>query len=396
MTVSDRAAAIWIGAIATGVYLVAGFGVTTDYDYDGRLAAAFLEGKWWLDSAPPWLNELLPCGDGRLCVVIPPLPAVLALPFVAFLSTAAAQVAASRIAGGASAGVLYAALRAYGAPRRYALAGAILSAFGTTLFFTSVDGRAWFAAHAASMLFLSGAFAIAARGGPMALVGALVGISSLARLPLAAVTPVLAWLAARRGSITYRRALIGAVLGGLPFAVVYVLYNLARWGTPLDEGYVRLTQDDIFFNHGLFSIFYLPRQLYALLIAPPELVPGTPFFIRPRWEGMSLLLTTPAFLWIIAALGEVRRDRIVAAVFVGMVLALLPDLLYATWGFQQFGYRRSIDAQPFLIALAIVGDGFRRGAWRASPTPSFIAAIVLSVAINVYATIAIEHFGYWG
>ena len=395
MTVSDRAAAIWIGVIATAVYLVAGFGLVTDYDYDGRLAAALLEGRWWLDSAPPWLNELLPCGDGRLCVVIPPLPAVLALPFVSFLSTAAAQVVASRIAGGASAGVLYAALRAYRAPRGYALAGAVLSAFGTTLFFTSVDGRASFAAHAASMLFLSGAFGVAARGGSGPLIGSLVGISALARLPLAAAAPVLAWLASRRRAVPFRRVLVGAILGSLPFAIVYVAYNLARWGSPLDEGYVRLTKDDIFFNHGLFSVFYLPRQLYALLLAPPEFVPGTPFFLRPRWEGMSLLLTTPAFLWIVAALREVRRDRIVAAVAVAAAVTLLPDLLYATWGFEQFGYRRSIDAQPFLVALAIAGDGLRRGTWRTSPHPIFIAAIVLSVAINLYATIAITRFGYW-
>jgi hypothetical protein len=395
MTVSDRAVAIWIGAIAAAAYLAAGFGLVTDYDYDGRLAAAFLEGRWWLDSAPRWLNELLPCGEGRFCVVIPPLPALLALPFVPFLSTAAAQVVASRIAGGASAGVLYAALRAYGAPRRYALAGALLSAFGTTLFFTSVDGRAWFAAHAASMLFLSAAFAVAARGGSGPLIGALVGITTLARLPLAAVTPVLAWLASRRSGLPFRGVLVGAVLGGIPLAIVYVAYNFARWGSPLDEGYARLTQDDVFFDHGLFSVFYLPRQLYALLLAPPEFVPGTPFFMRPRWEGMSLLLTTPAFLWVVVALREVRRDRIVAAVVVAAVVALLPDLLYATWGFEQFGYRRSIDAQPFLVALAITGDGLRRGAWRTAPRAIFIAAIVLSVAVNLYATIGITRFGYW-
>lgn len=395
MTVSDRAAAIWIGAIAAAVYLGTGFGLVTEYDYDGRLAAAFLHGRWWLDGAPPYLNELLPCGDGRFCVVIPPLPAVLAMPFVLFLPSGAAQVVMSRLVGGASAGVLYAALRAYGASQWYALTGAVLSAFGTTLFFTSVDGRAWFAAHAASILFLSGAFAVAARGGSGSVVGALVGVSALARLPLAAVTPVLAWVAARREAVPLRRVLAGAILGGIPFAIAYVAYNFARWGSPLDEGYARLTRDDFFFDHGLFSIFYLPRQLYALLLAPPDFVPGTPFFLRPRWEGMSLLLTTPAFLWIVVALREVRRDRIVAAVAVAALVALLPDLLYATWGFEQFGYRRSIDAQPFLVALAITGDGLRRGGWRASPRPLFIAAVVLSVAINLYATIAITRFGYW-
>jgi hypothetical protein len=395
MTASDRTVALWVGAIAVGLYLVAGVGLATDYDYYGRLAAAIAEGRWWLQEAPPWLNELLPCGDGRFCVVYPPLPAILTLPLLPFLGTAAAQVVASRIAGGASAGVLYYALRAYGAPRLYALAGALVSAFGTTLFFSSVDGRAWYAAHAASMLFLSGSFAVAARGGSPALVGALLGVSALARLPVAAAAPAVALLVARREGTSYRRALLGVVAGGIPFALVYVGYNVLRWGTPLDVGYARLTEGDVFFSEGLFSPLYLVRHINAIFFEPPDLVDGTPFFLRPRFVGMSLFLTTPVFLWLFASFRELRRDVAVAATAAAALLALLPDVLHGTVGFQQFGYRFSIDAQPFLVALALAGDGLRRGTWRARPGALFIVAIVLSLAVNVYAAIAIAHFGYW-
>src|SRR2546425_10251570 len=395
MTVSDRAAAIWIGAIAAVAYVVSGLGVSTVYDYYGRLAAAMIEGRWWLTDAPPWLNELLPCGDGRFCVVYPPLPAIAALPFIPFVSTALAQVLASRLAGGASAGVLYYALRAYGAPRAYALGGVVLSAFGTTLFFTSVDGRAWYAAHAMSMLFLAASFAVAARGGRPALIGALLGTSALARLSVAAATPALALLAARRSRKPLRPTLLMVVAGGLPLAALYVAFNVLRWGTPLDEGYARLTQGDVFFTHGLFSPLYLPRQLYAIFLQAPEIVPGTPFFVRPHFIGMSLLLTTPAFLWIFLALREVRRDVVVVATAAAALFALLPDLFHGTVGFQQFGYRFSIDAQPFLVALALTGDGLFRGIWRRRPTIVFIVAIVLSLAVNIYATIAITRFEYW-
>src|SRR5437660_5063566 len=393
MTVSDRTASIWIGVIAAAIYVGTGIGLATDYDYYGRLADAFLHGRWWLTEAPPWLNELLPCGDGRYCVVYPPLPAILSLPLVPFFPTAVAQVVASRIAGGASAGVLYYGLRAFGAPRMFALAGALLSAFGTTLFFSSVDGRAWYAAHAASMLFLSGAFAIAARGGNAVAIGALIGVSALARLPVALAAPALALLCARRAGTAYGRSLGGVIAGGVPFAVVYFGYNLLRWGTPLDEGYARLTQGDVFFNHGLFSPLYLPRQLYAIFLQAPEIVPGTPFFLRPHFIGMSLFLTTPAFLWIFIALRQVRRDVVAAAA--AALFALLPDLFHGTVGFQQFGYRFSIDAQPFLVALALTGDGLFRGVWRRRPTIVFIVAIVLSLAVNIYATIAITRFEYW-
>src|SRR2546427_8327539 len=385
MTVSDRAVAIWIAVIAAAIYVAAGIGLATDYDYYGRLADAFLHGRWWLTEAPPWLNELLPCGEGRFCVVYPPLPAILSLPFVPFFPTAVSQVVASRIAGGASAGILYYGLRAYGAPRTCALAGAVLSAFGTTLFFSSVDGRAWYAAHSASMLFLALAFAVAARGGNAVAVGALIGISALARLPVALAAPALALLCARRTGTPYGRSLAGVIAGGLPLAIVYLGYNLLRWGTPFDDGYTRLIQGDVFFNHGLFSPLYLPRQLYAIFLQAPEIVPGTPFFLRPHFIGMSLFLTTPAFLWIFIALREVRRDVVVPTAAAAALLALLPDLFHGTVGFQQFGYRFSIDAQPFLVALALAGDGLFRGVWRRWPTIVLFVAIVLALALTAYA-----------
>src|SRR5262245_16697629 len=146
MRVSDTRIATAIAATGALVYLAFGWGTETVYDYYGRLAASFLGGQWWLSEAPPWLNELIPCGTGRWCVAYPPLPAVLSTPFLVFGSTALAQSLMSRLAGGLSAGFLYLGLRAFGAPRSVALAGAAVSALGTTLLVTSADGRSWFAA----------------------------------------------------------------------------------------------------------------------------------------------------------------------------------------------------------------------------------------------------------
>ena len=114
---SDRSLATLFGVIGVAVYVGLGWGALTVYDYYGRLAEAFLQGRYWLDSDPVWLNELLSCGDGRWCVAYPPLPAILAMPLV-FLGTAAAQGLVAQVCGGASAGVLYLALRAFGAPHR--------------------------------------------------------------------------------------------------------------------------------------------------------------------------------------------------------------------------------------------------------------------------------------
>jgi len=395
MTWSDRRIAIALAASGAVAYLVAGLGLVTDYDYYGRLAQSLLQGQWWVSEAPPWLNELVPCGVERWCVVYPPLPAVLAMPLATVLPTAFAQVLVSRIAGGVSAGILYLALRAFGAPRFVAITGTALSAFGTTLFFSSVDGRAWFAAHAVAMPFICAALLFAARGERAWIVGVCIGLAALARLPVAAAAPALALLLARRAGTPYLRALGGVVIGGAPFALVYVGWNLLRWGSVFDAGYVQLTQGDVFFTRGLFSPFYLPRHIYAIFLEPPDLVEGTPFFLRPRGIGTALFLTTPAFLWLFAGLRSVRRDAVTAAVAFAALLALVPDIFHGTVGFQQFGYRFSMDAQPFLVALALVGDARGRSAWRARPSWLFVAVVTVSIAINLYAMIAITRFDYW-
>ncbi len=391
----DLGLAVALAAAGALAYLAFGWGADTSYDYYGRLADAFVHGRWWLTESPTWLNELLSCGDGRWCVAYPPLPAVLSIPFLPLGSTAVAQSVASRVAGGLSAGPLYLGLRAYGAPRPVAIAGTVMSTVGTTLLFSSTDGRAWYAAHAVAMLFASVAFWLAARGGPSWGIGVAIGLAALARLPVAAATPALALLAARRAGRPYARVLSGIVLAGVPFALVYVGYNVLRWGSVFDAGYIRLIQGDVMYPYGLFSPLYLPRHLYAIFFEPPDLVEGVPWFLRPRFIGMSLFITTPAFLWIFAGLRTVRRDAAVAATALAALLALVPDVLHGTIGFQQFGYRFSLDAQPFLVALALTGDAVAGGVWRRRPSWLFVAAVVVAIVINVYATVAIIRFGYW-
>jgi hypothetical protein len=390
----ERWIAVSIGCLAVAGYVLAGWGAPTIYDYYGRLADAFVHGRYWLLEDPPWLNELLACGEGRWCVAYPPLPALLAIPLLAF-GTATAQDLVSQVCGGASAGVLYLALRAYGAPRLVAIAGALLSAFGTTLLFTSADGRSWNTAHAVGMLFSTVAFLVAARGGPAWGVGVAIGLAALARLPIAAATPALALLVARRGDAPFRAAFLRVVAGGLPFFLVYIAYNLARWGVVTDAGYARLAEGDFFFDHGLFSLAYIPRHVYAIFMEPPDFVPNVWYFLRPRIEGMSLFLTTPAFLFVFAGLQGVRRSIAVAAAALAAGLALVPDVTHGTVGFAQFGYRFSIDAQPFLVALAVGGDALRDGVWRSRPSILFIVACLVAVVMNVYATIAIIRYGFW-
>ena len=391
----DRGIALVLGAAALVVYLALIVGHRTPFDYFGRLAYAVWQGRLWLDGAP--LAEIEAGRDGHFYNVEPPLPAVLALPLVPLGAHDEIEVFVSALFGALSIVPLFLGLRALSVPRAVAIWCAVLSAFGTTLLFTSVDGRSWFAAHATAVFFLSLALYLAAARRSAFFIGACVGAAALARTPTALAVPGLLLLARRDGTSTrdlFRSALlVGA--GALPFALVQGGYDLLRWGNPLDIYGPQLHQaTDPAFARGFMSLSYIPRKLYAIFIEPPAFVDNEPFFfLRPRGYGMSLLFTTPALLWVVP--GNVRLWRAARWRAVGLcaVLVSLPGWLFATVGYQQYGYRYSLDLQPFLIVLVAVGAAWTPAGWQ-RPSGLFVGAVVLSVLLSAYFLVTIRLFGF--
>lgn len=388
---SDRLVALGILLLGVLVYLVSIREHATHFDYFGRLAEAFTQGRYWLDDAPPHLNELVEGVGGHRYSVVPPLPAILLVPLVPFGSTEEIQTFLSALAGGASGAPLYLALRRLAVPRAFDLAAVACSTFGTTLWVSAVDGRSWYAADAIAVLVLSLALWAAVAGAPSMAVGAVLGVATLARLPLVLVAPGLLLLTRGRRPLA-PRALAFAV-GLAPFIGIEALYDLLRWGTPLEVGYGLLSADDPFYSGGLFSITYLPRHIYAILFEPPAYVDGQLLFLRAKFVGMSLLVATPAFLWLARVPLVVRSFRPATALLLAC-LPLVPDVLFGTVGFEQYAYRRSLDAQPFLIALLAVAGGWERGRWMDRPPGLFLFAVGLSVAVTLYFLVTIRLYGF--
>lgn len=389
---SDRWIALALGAVAVAAYLLSARGHPTDYDYFSRLAAAFAEGRLWLTDAPSWLNELVPCGEGRWCVHLAPLPGVWVMPFLPFFSSGLAQTVASAVAGGLSAIPAYLTLRRLGAPLPVAVATVGFAVFGTTLWFTASDGRAWYVSHSVAVLAGSLAVLAAVEGRPALLVGALVGVTALSRYPMGLAALGLAVLVARKREAPLARVVAQGALGILPFAAALLAYNAIRFGSPLETGYEHLTAGDPFFAHGLFGLAYVPRHFYAIVMQAPEFVDSWPLFVRPNWIGVSVLLVSPAFLYVFAALARRGRPETVPlAVAAALPLAL--NALHGTIGFAQFGYRYWLDLQPFLLPLVAIGAAWREGQWRA-PSATYLATIGWCVLVNLYAVVAIIHLGY--
>ena len=63
---------------------------------------------------------------------------------------------------------------------------------------------------------------------------------------------------------------------------------------------------------------------------------------------MSLVATTPALLWLARSASVFWSLPAARAVALAAALVFLPNLLFAPVGCEQYGYRRILDAQPFL------------------------------------------------
>ncbi|HEV2251219.1 MAG TPA: hypothetical protein VGT60_12010 [Candidatus Limnocylindria bacterium] len=394
LTRDDRSVAIVLGVAALAIYLALIVGHRTPFDYFGRLADAIWHGRLWLDGTP--LSEIEVGRDGHFYNVQPPLPAILALPVVPFGAHDQIEVFVSAVFGALSIVPLFLALRALSVPRGLAVWCAILSSFGTTLLFTSTDGRSWFAAHATAMFFLSLALSLAATRRSAFLIGACVGAAALARTPAGLAAPGLLLLARREGTpvrgVLRSALLIGA--GAAPFALIQAGYDLLRWGNPFDIYGPQLHQaTDPAFAHGFMSLSYIPRKLYAIFIQPPVFVDNEPFFfLRPRGYGTSLLITTPAVLWLVPGIGRIWRGARWRAVGLSAALVSIPGWLFATVGYEQYGYRYSLDLQPFLIVLVAVGAAWTPAGWQ-PPSRLFRGAVVLSVLITWYFLVTIRRYG---
>ena len=163
---------------------------------------------------------------------------------------------------------------------------------------------------------------------------------------------------------------------------LYFGYNLARWGTLMDQGYTRIPgvlEDPIYEKFGIFAIEYIPRHIHAIFLRSWNFVDEPPFF-QPSWWGLGLFFTTPVLIWLVRA--RLQDPRVLASA-VATALVAIPIVTHGNVGIAQFGYRFSLDAQVFLfVALATVFErGMSRLAWLAA---------IASIAICAYAIWAIS------
>ncbi len=414
---------------------------TIDWPVD---LGGFPNGNDWMQDIYP-LSELTgnPSTPGAL-LPFPPLPAIVLLPFVAIWGLATDIRAVSVVVGAIDVGLAWWMLGGLAISRRIRLATTVFFGFGTVLWYAAQLGTTWFFAHVVAVAFILLAVGVALRADPDAdgevddlpssrtlarslvdqvrrplaaidrrqlLAGLLFGLACTARLPVVFGAPFFMLVG---GGGTWLRRSMSAGIGTVIPVGLLLAYNLATTGHFLHPGYDWQYQREangyptLNYNPdwGIEDPRYLVQNIQIMFLSMPAVMPelepgslgdGGPVctepgatrglfdrdcpIAEPQAIGMSILLTSPAFLLAIPAL-RTRRSRLVAGAYLAILPIAFINLLHFSQGWVQFGYRFSNDFVVFALPLVALGMSRRGRVGRLG-----FGLVAASVVINLWGVI---------
>jgi len=153
------------------------------------------------------------------------------------------------------------------------------------------------------------------------------------------------------GSDKFRRiALFCAV--PLLLGMATLVYNYVRFHSFTDFGYARIpgVLQEPWYDHGIFSITYIPRQAWEMLVKLWNPKPAFPYLV-PDGFSSSILLSSP-FLLFIFRLNS--RDKILKfASWTAIIILTFLLWVHGNSGGWQFGYRYAMILLPWIIVLLL-------------------------------------------
>jgi len=341
---------------------------TPQYVY---LAYSFLQGKTNLLVLPKSTYDLILFED-KWYVPGGITPALMLLPFVALFGKTFSDVLFGVFIGALNAVLMYSLLGRLVEKSSTGFWLTILFALGTVHWWLASVGSVWFNAQLVALLFMVLFVRDAIQNRPW-LAGLWLGLAFLSRPPtlFSALFYVLIVFSQERAIQPILKKLLPFGLMLIGSVAIMLTYNQLRFGNPMDFGYEYLSGSNALVKtyalSGGFNIQYMPCNIYVSLLGIPNihlpLLPGVnevcsylePIshdfgklskFFNPL--GMSIFLTTPAFLLIFRA--KLRDDLVIPA-WAGMIGILIPLWMYHATGWVQFGYRYTTDFMVFLFIL---------------------------------------------
>ena len=253
------------------------------------------------------------------------------------------------------------------------------------------------------------------------LAGLLFGLACTSRLTVAFAAPF--FLLVGGGGSWQRRGWSAALGAGIPIGLLAV-YNLVSTGHIFHPGYQYLYELEAGFylplNYHLDwqieDVRYLPQNFGIMFLNTPVWLPtevpsalglGGPLctdpaavrglfnpdcpLVLPKDTGMSILLTSPAYL---VGLPAIRwgfgRSRLVTGAGLAVLLIAIVNLMHFSQGWVQFGYRFSLDFAPWAILLVAIGlERIAARGGRRARTWGLVALALVLVAVSVFVN-------FWG
>lgn len=341
----ERTATIPIIPLACCLLLFSVIGIinlmSVDAGHYRILAESFLSGHLNFQEKPlsGWGDTSL--YQDRYYWPIGSLPAILAIPFI-YLGI----YTQGRFSFAASLLIAYLCIkvaRHFHYSFENALWFAIAFCFGTSFVGVAIFAVGSYLAHVVAVLFLFLALVeLEGRHRPF-VIGALTGLAMAAR-PVAGLNIIFfIGMALTAEDSSQRQKLFEAVKMATSFGIIAVslsLYNLARFGDPLEFGY----RYQLMFSGEPFaavsvptmSLRYIPSNLWGFLFALPD----------GKGIVTSALLMSPYLLWLLPQIKWDTTGQILAA---NTLMVLVVLLAFRNVGYFQVGYRFSLDFLPLVF-----------------------------------------------
>jgi hypothetical protein len=373
-----------IAAVIFGVYFLSNSSPLQWYKHYVYQAEAFLDGRVDIEGFPDYYQDIVEY-EGAYYLHFPPMPAVVLVPAVAIWGEDTDQARISMAIGAINVALAWVLLGRLGVGGRKRWLLTALFGLGTVHWEVATHGTTWFFAEIVAVFFVLLSLSEHFGRRRAFLVGLLLGFAVMSRLPIV-FGGIFFLFALSLDEGFPRRPLLFLAGLAVPVALLGV-YNVLRFGDPLDTGYFAHTYASYFAadidRYGFYNLHYIPSHLYTMLLRAPELIDHFPF-LRPSPVGMSIVLVTPAVLYALRARCSEAANRWLG---LAIIAILLPTMLWFSTGWVQFGYRYSLDFMPFLLILISAGMGRDLSRWA-------IAAVALSIGVNLWGTLWSVHLGW--
>ena len=140
----------------------------------------------------------------------------------------------------------------------------------------------------------------------------------------------------------------------IPFllGVATLYYNYIRFDSISDFGHARINGvlNEPWYNHGIFSIYYIPRQMWEMLIKGWEWRDSIPY-LRPNGFGNTILVSSPFLLF--AFRDGARNYAIKYGAWFAVLFLTILLWMHGNSGGWQFGYRYAMVLLPWIFVLLL-------------------------------------------